>query len=923
MESGRVKAWLGIGGSWLALLCMLALVSCPNPIDESLVTQIADKEVPSVTIEEPADRSEYSTQVRVSGTVNDGGDADRIASCRYRVVGTSVQGSFQVDGNGAFSFYFPTREPDGTRLFDGPVTLEVIVTDWSGNETVESLQLLPAATGDVPGFTVTPGNKQAVISWNEVPGAESYSLFEAKYGLARNNVSSPYTWEELENGEIYEFQLTARMADGTADNAVSASVETMPLSPRTFAPWVREVGYKSITIEWRDNPNVSEYTVERSLSPDGPWEVRRNLTDSVFTDTRVDFEKRYYYRVYPSYYSSIVSTLTDEVPGIFPTGDKRRIGEGYNTQGSVQDLAVTDDSLYIADGYEGLQIFDISNPIEPIKTGSCSTPTHAYCIAVDGSYAYIADSDGLRIIDISTPSIHLDIEGECNIPSYPRDIEVKGEYAYLACGYDGLQIIDISSPSQPELIGEGYQTYHSAEGLDIVGNYAYVAFRLRGLLVIDISNPTMPIKYGNGCDTPGSAYGVTVEDKYAYIADEGEGLQIVDLENLSDPHIIGEGCDTPGYAEDVVVSGNYAYVADYGEGIQTIDITDPSTPFRVGVGCETPGKAETLALYDDYAYIADSGNFQIVDISDPLKNANLVNSLSTAGYAKRIEVSGNLAFVVDSWKGLYIMDISNPFELNMLYEGCETPGSAYDVVVSGKYAYIADVVGLQIIDISNPTLPSLIGDGCDTNGNAFGVELAGDYAYVADGEEGLQIIDISDPFSPQRIGEGCDTPGIARDVVISGNYAYVADGSASSVDSSLQIIDISNPKSPIQVGNGCILPGDPQDIDIVGSNAYIACNYGGLQIVDISDVSSPKCIGSGCSTPGYADGVAIDDSYAYVADGLSVQIVNITDTKSPVLLREGFSCTDFVAFDIEIAGNYALAIGDEVGLQVIDLTSGN
>lgn len=161
-------------------------------------------------------------------------------------------------------------------------------------------------------------------------------------------MNSPCTWEGLENGDVYAFEVTAKMSTGSGADAVSNTKETMPLCVRDFAPWVREVGYRSITVEWWNNPNVTEYMVERSLSPEGPWEVRRNLSRSFFTDDQIDFETEYYYRVYPAKYDSIVSELISGVATRFGF----EIVGNRDTSDWARGVAVAGSYAYVAD-YEG------------------------------------------------------------------------------------------------------------------------------------------------------------------------------------------------------------------------------------------------------------------------------------------------------------------------------------------------------------------------------------------------------------------------------------------------------------------------------------------------------------------------------------------------------------------------------------------
>ncbi len=299
-----------------AVSTVLLMTSCPNPIPTTLANQVSDETGPVIAITSPAERDEYGTIVQMTGTVTDGDPpaAANVTSCRYEVRGTSVSGAFTPADDGTFSVLFATRATDGARLMDGTVTLEVSAVDWNGNVSAETVELVPASTGDVTGFGVTPSNGSAVIEWDPVPGAESYDLIEYKYGLSRTGVTSPYEWTGLTNGEVYRFQVRANTPDELGPDAYSNTVEKMPLSPRSLAPWVREVGYGTITVEWWENPNVAEYTVERSTAPDGPWEVRRNLAANRFTDADLEHDTEYYYRVRPAAFPEIASDYQTAVP---------------------------------------------------------------------------------------------------------------------------------------------------------------------------------------------------------------------------------------------------------------------------------------------------------------------------------------------------------------------------------------------------------------------------------------------------------------------------------------------------------------------------------------------------------------------------------------------------------------------------------
>ena len=148
-------------------------------------TLFNDETGPHISITEPMDRSTYGTVVRMSGTITDlvgAAATEEVSACGYTIRGTDVSGSIDPDTEGAFTFEFATRLADGTQVIDGFATIEVTADDWNGNQTLSTVTSLRAATGDVSGFTVTPGNGQVTIEWDEVLHALSYTLLEPKYG---------------------------------------------------------------------------------------------------------------------------------------------------------------------------------------------------------------------------------------------------------------------------------------------------------------------------------------------------------------------------------------------------------------------------------------------------------------------------------------------------------------------------------------------------------------------------------------------------------------------------------------------------------------------------------------------------------------------------------------------------------------------
>ena len=537
--------------------------------------------------------------------------------------------------------------------------------------------------------------------------------------------------------------------------------------------------------------------------------------------------------------------------------------------GVVRSITISGSYAYIANYDSGLRIVDISNPQNPEEVGAYDTPGQAWDVFVSGGdanpnglssseakeqlrlTAYIADGfSGLRIVDVSNPRNPVEV-GFLDTPGFAWCVHISDNYSYIADGFSGLRVIDVSNPESPVEVGY-YDTPKSAEYLVALGDYAYIADNDSGLHIIDISNPQNPEEVG-AYDTPGQAWGigVAISGDYAnpngrlrltaknnvpsigitaYIADDFSGLRIIDVSNPENPIELGF-YDTPGNAEAVATSGDYAYIADSDHGLRIIDVSNPQNPEEVGF-YDTPGRVYGVAPSGGYAYIADYSSLRVVDVSNP-ENLYEVKFYETPGYTENVTVLGDYAYIADWASGLRVIDISNPenpYEVGF----SSTPGFSWGVTLSGDYAnpnvssigitaYIAnDFSGLRIVDVSNPKNPEEVGF-YDTPGFTWDVAVSGDYAYLADDFNGLRIVDVSNPKNPEEVGFYYP-PGNAMSVAVSSGYAYITDYS------SLSVVDVSNPKNPYEVGF-YDTPGEAWRVAIVNDQIYVADGDGGMSIL--------------------------------------------------------------------------------------------
>jgi len=81
---------------------------------------------------------------------------------------------------------------------------------------------------------------------------------------------------------------------------------------------------------------------------------------------------------------------------------KAPVLKGRYETSSVEAIAANGKYAYVAEGYRGLTVLDISRPSRPAVVSACDD-VFAVGVAVKGGYAIVADSFGLRIIQILIP----------------------------------------------------------------------------------------------------------------------------------------------------------------------------------------------------------------------------------------------------------------------------------------------------------------------------------------------------------------------------------------------------------------------------------------------------------------------------------------------------------------------------------------
>jgi len=323
------------------------------------------------------------------------------------------------------------------------------------------------------------------------------------------------------------------------------------------------------------------------------------------------------------------------------------------------ETVLSGDLAYVAADAAGLRVVDVSDGAHPQEIGVYNTP-EGIDVALANGAVYVADGFyGLWLVDISELP-NLGAMRRFEVPGNALGVDVAGEYVFVAAYGSGLWIASIS-PSSGLAWANTYGDLGCANDVAVAGKYAYTATDT-GLAIVDISDPAAPWEAGRYI-TLDRAINVTVVGNYAYVTVADASVRVVDVSDPTDPTEL-VSYKTWGQPWDITIMGDCAYLTDIPElgfepagGLRVLDISDPSGPLEVGF-CATPGNGWGITSMGNLAYVADGeeGGLRVIDASDPSAPTE-IGSYDTPGRALAVAAAGNHVFVADDDGGLHIFQV--------------------------------------------------------------------------------------------------------------------------------------------------------------------------------------------------------------------------------------------------------------------------
>jgi len=601
------------------------------------------------------------------------------------------------------------------------------------------------------------------------------------------------------------------------------------------------------------------------------------------------------------------------------------------------------DLLYFTD-YYGFNVYDVSDPQNPVKISGIPLPGKATHFALADTYAYVCMESGVIVVDITEPAA----PEVLNVQFFsfrPYRVIIDNETAYFAM-VDGVRSYAIvNSQEFTELglitIAPAASTY---AGFVINGNYIYYS-NATTLSILNVSNPQTiqlisTLQYNSG----GVCWGnLVIHDQHLYVVTTLK-LLIYDLTNPASPLLVYFDRPANHSIYEIVIEDNIMVLNHNSNGKWTVcDISNPASPVIL-YNHEQSWFYHLYALgtiKNNILYVLDNGQegnegytVHMIDISNVTSPTLINNIQSMPGKSRSVSLFGRngqkyalvaqdnsgLAFDAGLLRILNVTDPAEPFVESTL----ELPGHCVSVSAGdGEWAYVSFAtynlpnynIFLALVNIENISSPYVadvqnIGSNISYlfnsnlsfyDGNAFVVSK--NQLRIYKGSSGSLVHQGSTTvYGGTGMGVFANSPG----------FVYVAGGA-----SGVQLYNVSNPSS-IYLVNWYNTPGTAVDVYANNGFACVADHSGGLSVFDVSqNIIIP--LGQ-AATAGNAISVAMLGDIAYVGlDNGRIQMFKISNPTQPIslgwYLTNGTRVND-LAID---ATDFQLYVANELEMLILQL----
>lgn len=458
----------------------------------------------------------------------------------------------------------------------------------------------------------------------------------------------------------------------------------------------------------------------------------------------------------------------------------RRVGSIPVDYG-VRTVKIHNGLAFVSEEFVGVGIYDLSDPANPTPVGFYENEnTTITGMEFLSTYGYFcAGYGGMIIMDLSDPANPVEIFTD-DFEEGVWDVQLEGDVLYVSTD-SAVKVVSVANPQIPIVIAPA-EIYGNQQQLHVVGTTAYTADAVYGMVIVDASMPAVPLISSSTLIQGGGATGIRVCGNFAYVAGSTQ-LQVFDVSTPVSPSLAKVIPISAGY--EIVVKSGDVMVAG-GDNLNpnsTISIFTRQESDWVFTNLIIEESPQAMQFVGNILYLASFGRIYIYDLVNP-SDPQLLSDFDPGGTAgvNAIDVNGNHLYVASNG-GVYVHDITN-LENPLSRGSWISTATPYDIVVSGNHAFVADSFnGLQVLDVTNPLSPNSVTVLQPQIGELYQLSLD-ESRLLAMGQSSAALIDISDPTAPTQIGQPFypSIGGITDGVLEGDTVFFVSGGSLESLN---------------------------------------------------------------------------------------------------------------------------------------------
>ncbi len=364
----------------------------------------------------------------------------------------------------------------------------------------------------------------------------------------------------------------------------------------------------------------------------------------------------------------------------------------------IHEIKIIDSLAFIAAGYAGLVILDISDPAHPLEISSYMTTSKVTDIIIDEEVVFIA-SGHIYALNAHNPNA-LYLLGIYDRISTEKPFLVD-DLLYATYDMYGLQRVNVSNPAEMYLersytLGGGTDTGRRVKDIAVIDEFAFLACFAHGFMSIALGSGSMLSRI----NTPGYSFAVETNDSIAFVSDNTGGLRIIDI---NDPFELREilSLDTLAIVTSSFLEGTTLFVCDHTYGINIYDVSELAYPTLLA-SFDLGGPPQSCTLFNDYFVMAEChSGIGIYDLRD---TTELISRFAGDFKAYTVAVKDSLILFTKSkthTASFITIDASDPADLIFL-DSIPIGTGQNDIQIVDSFAIVTSNNGIYVIDLSTP-----------------------------------------------------------------------------------------------------------------------------------------------------------------------------------------------------------------------------